>query len=1082
MTTSSSSLRQLFKLALFACFTLSATAQVRVWQGTLSLPAYDEGLPDPNPPFDQLTTNRFNYPYTLRTNLTGHRSDHNWRAIFLENEYLKCSVLPDLGGHLYTCIDKINGKAMFYANSSIKKANIGYRGAWAAFGVEYNFPVSHNWMSLSPVDFAFSQHADGSASVTVGNIDRVYGMQWSVEIILRPKSTVLEQMVTLSNRSDLRHRFYWWSNAGVQVWDDSRIEYPMRFAASHGFTEVQPWPVDSQGRDLSIIRNQTDGPVSMFVHGSREPFMGVWNPHTNSGTVHFANYDDLPAKKTWSWGADADGLDWRKALSDDDSAYVEVQGGLFRNQETYSFLQPRQTIHFSEYWIPVRDIGGITRANLAGVLRLKRNGGNLNIGFNVNQPIPGASISVRDGTNSIFNYSADLTPEKTWSHEVQIADPQKQYTIEIHDHAGSLLMRQTEDKYDWTPASEIAVGPQPAHHIPPAESRTEDDWIQLGNDQELNGRLLLALDTYTQLLQKFPNSYSGLKAAGRLASNLLRFEDAVKFLESVHRRNTTDAEVSYYLGIAYDGFGIPSKSREAFENAYRSPDWRAAAALRLGELSAREKDYRQADLYIAEALRIAPSDLRAVEESIAIQRILGKKEQAQARAKVDLDRFPLSYFLRNEFGISNSDVQQLANDDSRVFNIARQYMRLGLYEQALDVLSRSYPKPAPDQSEPGATSAARNPMIAYYRGFCREKLGRHATEDYRTASLLPTTYVFPGSAEDLMVLRAAAQANPAEATAHYLLGTLYFSQGLTDQALTEWNHARELNPKIPVLDASIGLALLHVKNDPEHALVAFRDGIRDDSQNDAVYRGADQALSILRRSSVERVQALELYPDQPKMPSELSFELALNLAESGDFNRATALFRNRFFPRQEGGTNVRQVWVEVQLQRVLKLAKDGHCDQAVPAAHKLGNPVSEVAFTSDGQQPFINSARTNYFLGKMAGRCGDSGESNKWFRSAAAKSGAGEIIWAWLSAKELPGFDQTQWTSRLESALQQSNAMAESSAFAGWWVYNTGMIDRALGREREAEADFRKALLLPDRLLSYHLTREAMDSGAETQQ
>jgi hypothetical protein len=84
MKTSSSS-RQLFKLALFACFTLSlsATAQVRVWQGTLSLPAYDEGLPDPNPPFDQLTTNRFNYPYTLRTNLTDHRSDHNWRAIFL---------------------------------------------------------------------------------------------------------------------------------------------------------------------------------------------------------------------------------------------------------------------------------------------------------------------------------------------------------------------------------------------------------------------------------------------------------------------------------------------------------------------------------------------------------------------------------------------------------------------------------------------------------------------------------------------------------------------------------------------------------------------------------------------------------------------------------------------------------------------------------------------------------------------------------------------------------------------------------------------------------------------------------------
>src|SRR5467141_107465 len=232
-------------------------AQVRVWEGVLNLPAYEEGAPDPNPSFDQFAIGRFSYPYTLRKQITDQRTEHQWRAIYLENEYLKCSVLPDLGGHIYTCIDKISGQPMFYANPSIKKARIGYRGAWAAFGVEFNFPVSHNWMSMSPVDFAYASHEDGSASITVGNVDRVYGMEWTVELILRPGSTVLEQRVRLSNRSDVRHRFYWWSNAGVQIWDDSRIEYPMRFAASHGFTEVQPWPVDAAGKDLSIIKNQT---------------------------------------------------------------------------------------------------------------------------------------------------------------------------------------------------------------------------------------------------------------------------------------------------------------------------------------------------------------------------------------------------------------------------------------------------------------------------------------------------------------------------------------------------------------------------------------------------------------------------------------------------------------------------------------------------------------------------------------------------------------------------------------------------------------------------------------------------------
>src|SRR5215831_10984038 len=259
-------------------------AQVKVWEGTLRLPTYEEGPPDPNPPFDQFSGNKFNYPYTLRENLTSHRVDHDWRAIYLQNEYLKCTILPDIGGHLYTCVDKISGQSMFYDNSSIKKAAVGYRGAWAAFGIEFNFPVSHNWASMSPVNFAFRQNADGSGSVFVGNIDRVYGMEWQVELLLRPGSTVLEQRASLSNRSDVRHRFYWWNNAAIRVSNDSRIIYPMRFVASHGFTDVLPWPLDADGNDLSVIRNQVHGPVSYFVHGSREDFMGVWNPATRTGT------------------------------------------------------------------------------------------------------------------------------------------------------------------------------------------------------------------------------------------------------------------------------------------------------------------------------------------------------------------------------------------------------------------------------------------------------------------------------------------------------------------------------------------------------------------------------------------------------------------------------------------------------------------------------------------------------------------------------------------------------------------------------------------------------------------------------
>ena len=439
-------------------------------------------LPDPNPPFDLFQSGRFNYPYTLRTNLTDKRVDKVWRALWVENEYLKCLVLPDLGGHLYGCTDKLNGQQMFYANPSIKLADIAYRGAWAAFGIEFNFPVSHNWMTVSPVDFATTAAPDGSASVWVGNIDRPYGMQWRVELTLRPGRAVLEQHTTLYNRSDVRHRFYWWTNAGVEVWDDTKILYPMEFTASHGFTDVDTWPVDSAGHDLSVVGNHKYGPVSRFSHGSREPFMGVYHPRTKSGVVHYSSPIDLPSKKIWSWSSDADGLDWRRALSDNNSAYIEIQAGLFRNQETYGFLEPQQTMKFSEYWMPMRDLGGLSRATPDAVLNLTRAhepGGRvaLNIALDVMRPLPAARLEVADGARRVLDERVDLTPASTFRRSVRGQAAAGTYTVRVTDTAGAVIVEHTEGVYDFAPRGDIRPGPQPTSSLrPPGAAPTATRW------------------------------------------------------------------------------------------------------------------------------------------------------------------------------------------------------------------------------------------------------------------------------------------------------------------------------------------------------------------------------------------------------------------------------------------------------------------------------------------------------------------------------------------------------------------------------------------------------------------------------
>jgi tetratricopeptide (TPR) repeat protein len=1059
-------------------FSIPICGQVRVWEGVLKLPTYEEGAPDPNPPFDQFSTGRFNYPYTLRNEITNTRAEHEWRAVYLENEYLKCSVLPDIGGHLYTCVDKISGQPMFYANPSIKKARIGYRGAWAAFGVEFNFPVSHNWVSMSPVNYAFAEHPDGSASVTVGNIDRVYGMEWMVELTLRPGSTVLEQRVTLGNRSDVRHRFYWWNNAGVQVWDDSRIQYPQRFAAAHGFAEVQRWPVDAQGKDLSVIRNQTDGPVSLFTHGSREDFMGVWNPHTNTGTAHFAEYLQVPAKKVWSWGVDADGLDWRKALSDNDSAYVELQAGLFRNQETYAFLEPRQAISFTEYWMPVRDTGGISRANLAGVVHLQRHNNVLSVALNANRKIPAATITILNGTTLLLQEKEDLVPERVWKNEVAIPTSAGSLTFELKSSDDAVLLRQTEGQYDWIPESQIKLGPQVSYKIPEESRRTADDWLQLGKEEELNGNVLTAVQTYEKALQKFPGSFELLKAAGRLDASMNRFEEALPLLVEVHDRNTSDTEVSYYLGIAYEGLEREEEAADAYREALRLPDFRAAAAMRLAEVQARAGKLQQAKELLTLSLQSTPEDLRTAEELVAVRKALAETKEAETLARSRLASFPLSNFLREELG--DPDLAHLAGDPYRVLNIAYEYARLGLYRKAIEVLSREYPFAKADQAEPGSVAPQNHLLIAYFRGYCREKLGESPEKDYAQASRLSTLYIFPSRIEEQRALRAAIRSNEKDAAAHYLLGTGHFARGQTAAALSEWNRARELNPKIPVLQASTGLALLNIKHDFAAALNAFEEGIANDPLNTVNYSGAVVAVTLLGRSAAERVKVLERYPDPSRMPTSLVYELALNHAEEGNYQAAVDLFRNRFFGREEGGTNVRQVWIEVNLQRALTLARTNHCKDALEVSKAIGSPVNGLVFTQDGLAPFLDSARSNFLLGEVSLACGQKKDTNESYRCAAQANGPSEVVWAWASARKLDGYDSGKWQARLNAALSQAESNVRTNSSPGWWLYTAGLLQIALGETQKGNASLQEALLAPETRMSYHLSRLAL-AGATPQ-
>ena len=1064
-------------------------AAVRVWEGHLDLPTYEEGLPDVNPPFDVFETQRFNYPYTLRHNLTDRRAVTSWRTLNLENEYLKVVVLPDLGGHLYSCVDKSNGADMFYANGSIKKARVSYRGAWTALGIEFNFPVSHNWVTASPVDYALQKSPDGSASIWVGNQDRVYGMQWRVALTLRPGQARLEQDVALYNGSDTRHRFYWWSNAGVRVWDDSRIEYPQRFTASHGFREIDTWPVNKAGVDLTVVGNHKFGPVSEFSHGSREPFMGVYHPHTRAGVVHYSSMLDSPTKKFWSWGSDPDGLDWRKALSDDQSAYVEVQSGLFRNQETYAFLAPQEQIRFTEYWMPVREIGGITRANPDATLHLTRTVSSagkvdVHVGLNVTESVRGGTLVVKDGPAVVRTEALTVTPAQNAQRTFAGLPEAPRYTVEVKDGAGRLLLAHTEDQFDMLPASEIRLGPQPVREIPPLDRRSEGDLLEAGADQELNGKRLVAWDTYADGRKRFPESLGLLKAAGRLAVDLARYPEAAALLDTARARDTTDPEVQYYLGLAHEGLGQDGKARGEWEAAHHFRDFRAPALLKLAQADARAGDFAGALERLKEGLRTSPDAVRAGALEVALLRHAGETAEAARRLRAWRTLDPTSSRLRYEavrLGTPDAALwEHLGADPDRVLNLASEYMAAGLYADALDLLDRRYPAVGGLLTEPGAVAPQDHPEVVYYRGYVREKQGGSGLADYAAASKLSTRYVFPSRAQSLAVFQRALAANPQDATAHFLLGTLLLASGRAPDAVQEWQEARRLDKTLPVLHRNLGRTLLQIQGDVEGALAAFMEGMSADPRNVDLYQGADQALSLLGRPTAERIAALSRYPDRAQLPGELLPRLALALAEDGRADEAKALLSGRFFAREEGGTNVRQVFVEIRLQEALALAKAGRGADALAIVEGLGREVPGFAFTKDGMDVFVDAPRAQYAAGEIASLAGDDAAARRHWQKATEGREAffRALPYAYAAARRLGSADEAAWRARLESSVAQSEKFLESgTGFPGVVVTSQGLMLRALGREDEAKARFRRALLLPDQRLSHLVSRRALQDA-----
>jgi hypothetical protein len=113
----------------------------------------------------------------------------------------------------------------------------------------------------------------------------------------------------------------------------------------------------------------------------------------------------------------------------------------------------------------------------------------------------------------------------------------------------------------------------------------------------------------------------------------------------------------------------------------------------------------------------------------------------------------------------------------------------------------------------------------------------------------------------------------------------------------------------------------------------------------------------------------------------------------------------------------------------------------------------------------VNAPRSQYLIGQVEARCGHVPQATTRWRRVAAATGIDDLVWAWGAAKKLDGYNNAEWTKRLEAALAQ----AESGS-----PYTAGVLEAVLGKHSAAWAHFQQTILLPDRMMSHHLSRMAM--------
>jgi tetratricopeptide (TPR) repeat protein len=950
---------------------------VKAWAAPVTLPTYEPLAPDKNPMFLETRVYQGSsgkvYPLPFTDRVATEPHDRVWQALYIENEFLRVMVLPEIGGRIHAGLDKSNGYDFFYRQNVIKPALVGLAGPWISGGVEFNWPQHHRPATFMPVNYEIEEHADGSRTIWLSDHDPMNRLRGMHGVCLYPGRAYLEIKVRLYNRTPFPQTFLWWENAGVHVGKEYQSFFPpdVHFVADHARRAMSAYPL-CEGRyygmdygrcgypenDLSRYANILV-PTSYMAIGSDGNFLGGYDHAMRAGVVHVANHHIAPGKKQWTWGNHEFGRTWNRNLTDHDGPYIELMAGAYTdNQPDFSFLAPWETRTFEQYWYPIQEIGPPQMANRDAAISLKRAGAAIRVGVSVTQVFPGATVTLEKNGAVVAAWTRDLAPGKAFVENV-VSPDEERLRLFVRTAAGRELIA-----YQQQPAT-AGDPPLPATEPPLPEKIASNDELYLtGLHLEQYRHATRTPEPYwSEALRRDPEDARSNGALGLWHLRRGEFHEAERHLRqaiaTLTRRNGNpyDGEAYYNLGLTLRYLNRLEEAYAAFYKATWNYAWRAASFHALAEIDARRGNWEQALAHTEQCLRTNADDLSARNLAVLLLRRLERPREADDMLAETLKLDPL-----DSWGKHLAD-RVFRGDDSMRLDVAFDYARGGFYAEAIRLLE-----------------TAQAPMLVYLRAFCEAELGRGAEESLRQAAQASPDYCFPSRLEEMLVLQFAINANPRDARAGYYLGNLLYDRRRHGEAIALWEQSAALDPTFSIVWRNLGIGYFNILRNVERAREAFEKARAANPADARVLYEQDQLLKRTGATPEARLERLEQHWKLVAQRDDLSVELASLYNQTRQPEKALDLLRSRQFQPWEGGeglTIAQYVRAHLALGR-RALMKDDAAGAVREFEAALENPLR----AGEAKHPLANQSNIYYWLGIAWQTRGEEERARGWWRKA----------------------------------------------------------------------------------------------------